>query len=298
MSLPTSTISTTNLDAGSDKPRDARPQLLLAIQHLNDIIENIDVYSASQGNSIAHNLLSLDASGKIVTTKLIDRVVASNLEDGSLERDNFFDANSTDKGITNALIANNTIPTAKLNFASTTLTTSNALIPTETAVVNFSNSYSQSSTVLSFKKAGSHFHNGSSSTAVKSYHYPTSLTSTISPASNYGSISGNTVKVLKGGWYIAEYKGDMTQSGWSDDDDTDLWIVMGVEIFDQDGTLIRKIDRKKDAQSSYETVGAVFEFLTYISPNSTIRFYVYTEDRDIDAYLENPELQLTLYDFT
>jgi hypothetical protein len=299
MSLPTTQISTTNLDAGSDNPRDARAELLEAIQNLNAIIENIDLYSASQGNSIANDLLTLDTSSKIVTTKLVDRVNVGNLENGSVEKNNFFDANSTDKGITNSLIANNTIPTSKLNFVSTTLTTSNTLIPTETAVVNFANSYAQSATVLSFKKSGSYFHNGNtSSTATRSYHYPTSLTSTISPASNYGSISGNTVKVLKGGWYIAEYKGDMTQSGWSDDDDSDLWIVMGVEIFNQDGTLIRDIDRKKDAQSSAYGVSSVFEFLTYISPNSTIRFYVYTEDRDIDAYLENPELQLTLYDFT
>jgi hypothetical protein len=295
MSLPTTQISTTNLDAGSDNPRDARAELLEAIQNLNAIIENIDLYSASQGNSIANDLLTLDASSKIVTTKLVDRVNVGNLENGSVEKNNFFDANSTDKGITNSLIANNTIPTSKLNFVSTTLTTSNTLIPTETAVVNFANSYSQSATVLSFKKSGSYRHNNAENAT---YHYPTSLTSTVSPASNYGTISGNTVTILKGGWYIVEYEGTMTQHGFSDYDDDDINIVMTLQIFNQDGAQLLFTERKKDSQSSGYGLSPVYEYLTYISPNSTIRFSVYTEDYDVDATLTNPECKLTLYDFT
>lgn len=307
MSLPTSTISTTNLDAGTDTPLNARPQLLLAIQHLNDIIENIDAYSTNQGNSIANNLLSLDGSGKIATTKLIDRVTSGNLEDGSVEKDNFYDANSSDKGITNNLIANNTIPTSKLNFTSSSLTTSNNVVPTQTAVVNFLNSYNASPTVITFSRNGTTFHNANTN-RTQNYYF-TSVSCTKSPTSNYATVSGNTATILKGGWYVIELSGTIQHRNYWGEDDEEDWSTHRLFVSHPDYNLPQSpaiynytnyifMYREHDVSPSTTYTSPSPNDLKYIYPNTTVHMNFSTTHDDFDADLTNLQATFTLYDHT
>lgn len=68
MTFPTGTVTEDNLNAANDSPADARADLLLAVQKLNDIINSYD--SAS-------GIAALNSSGKIVNTKLPDEIVSS-----------------------------------------------------------------------------------------------------------------------------------------------------------------------------------------------------------------------------
>lgn len=73
MAFPTSTvIDTTNLDAGTDNPATARADLYDAVVALNSIIDS---------ENSANGVVTLDASGKIVTTQLPTTVtVTGNLD--------------------------------------------------------------------------------------------------------------------------------------------------------------------------------------------------------------------------
>ena len=68
MAFPTGSVTTDNLDAATDSPADARADLLLTVQKLNDIISSYDS---------ADGIAALDSSGLITNTKLPDSLQSS-----------------------------------------------------------------------------------------------------------------------------------------------------------------------------------------------------------------------------
>ncbi len=68
MAFPTGTVTEDNLNDATDSPADARADLLLAIQKLNDIITSYDG---------ASGIAALDVSGLIVNTKLPNTLISS-----------------------------------------------------------------------------------------------------------------------------------------------------------------------------------------------------------------------------
>ena len=65
MAWPSSTVNTTNLDSASDKPADARADLLSAVQAINNIIN---------GRAQASGVASLDASGLVPDAQIPDTI--------------------------------------------------------------------------------------------------------------------------------------------------------------------------------------------------------------------------------
>jgi hypothetical protein len=78
MAWPGSTVSTANLDSASDKPADARADLLSAVQAVNDIINS---------RATASGIASLDATGKIPTAQIPDTITSSGSADITLQPD-------------------------------------------------------------------------------------------------------------------------------------------------------------------------------------------------------------------
>ena len=68
MAFPTGSVTTDNLNEATDSPADARADLLLTVQKLNDIISSYDS---------ADGIAALDSSGLIVNTKLPDALQSS-----------------------------------------------------------------------------------------------------------------------------------------------------------------------------------------------------------------------------
>ena len=68
-------IVTTNLDAGSDNPASARPNLKTALDEIKNIIN---------GRNEASGVAGLDASSKIANTQLPDTIVSSSSTDLTL----------------------------------------------------------------------------------------------------------------------------------------------------------------------------------------------------------------------
>ena len=77
MAWPTndSNIVTTNLDAGSDNPASARPNLKTALDEIKNIIN---------GRNQASGVAGLDASSKITNTQLPDTIISSSSTDLTL----------------------------------------------------------------------------------------------------------------------------------------------------------------------------------------------------------------------
>lgn len=65
MAWPSSTVNTTNLDSASDKPADARADLLSAVQAINNIIN-----ARGQASGVA----SLDSSGLVPDAQIPDTI--------------------------------------------------------------------------------------------------------------------------------------------------------------------------------------------------------------------------------
>lgn len=104
MSFPSGSITTTNLDSASDKPKDARVNLLDCVQKVNSIIAS---FNANSG------ICGLNASGKVDSSKLTGQVDTAQLASEAVET-----AKVKPLNITNDLIANTTITKGKLNFIS------------------------------------------------------------------------------------------------------------------------------------------------------------------------------------
>ena len=68
-------IVTTNLDAGSDNPASARPNLKAALDEITNIIN---------GRNQASGVAGLDASSKITNTQLPDTIISSSSTDLTL----------------------------------------------------------------------------------------------------------------------------------------------------------------------------------------------------------------------
>jgi microcystin-dependent protein len=64
---PSTTVSTANLDANSDSPLNARPDLLQAVQYLNDIINS---------RSVASGLAPLDSGGLVPASMIPPQIPA------------------------------------------------------------------------------------------------------------------------------------------------------------------------------------------------------------------------------
>jgi hypothetical protein len=77
MAWPTddTNIVTTNLDAGSDNPASARPNLKAALDEITNIIN---------GRNQASGVAGLDASSKITNTQLPDTIISSSSTDLTL----------------------------------------------------------------------------------------------------------------------------------------------------------------------------------------------------------------------
>jgi hypothetical protein len=67
--FPTGAVGTTNLDAATDNPGSARPDLLLAVQRLNDILDSF---------ADALGICDLDASGYVPAARLNNALKVSN----------------------------------------------------------------------------------------------------------------------------------------------------------------------------------------------------------------------------
>ena len=78
MAWPSSTVNTTNLDSASDKPADARADLLSAVQAINNIIN---------GRAQASGVASLDASGIIPDAQIPDTISSDSGNDITLTPD-------------------------------------------------------------------------------------------------------------------------------------------------------------------------------------------------------------------
>lgn len=78
MAWPGSTVSTTNLDSASDKPADARADLLSAVQSLNDIINS---------RGVANGVASLNSSGVIPDAQIPDSISSDAGNDITLSPD-------------------------------------------------------------------------------------------------------------------------------------------------------------------------------------------------------------------
>jgi hypothetical protein len=68
MTFPTGTIATTGLAAGTDKPSDARAQLLAAVNMLNQIVTD---------KNTANNTCVLDGNGQVPSTSIPNTVSTS-----------------------------------------------------------------------------------------------------------------------------------------------------------------------------------------------------------------------------
>jgi hypothetical protein len=75
MAWPSSTVNTTNLDSASDKPADARADLLSAVQAINNIIN---------GRAQASGVASLDSSGLIPDAQIPDTISSDSGNDITL----------------------------------------------------------------------------------------------------------------------------------------------------------------------------------------------------------------------
>ena len=73
--IDSTNIVTTNLDAGSDNPASARPNLKTALDEIKNIIN---------GRNEASGVAGLDASSKIANTQLPDTIVSSSSTDLTL----------------------------------------------------------------------------------------------------------------------------------------------------------------------------------------------------------------------
>jgi hypothetical protein len=78
MAWPSSTVNTTNLDSASDKPADARADLLSAVQAINNIIN---------GRAQASGVASLDAAGVIPDAQIPDTISSDSGNDITLTPD-------------------------------------------------------------------------------------------------------------------------------------------------------------------------------------------------------------------
>jgi len=79
MTFPTTTASTTNLDAGTDSPSSARADLLLALQLLNQIIQSADLASGvptlDSGGLLKGNQMPLSINPSTLTLAPTSAVV-------------------------------------------------------------------------------------------------------------------------------------------------------------------------------------------------------------------------------
>lgn len=78
MAWPSSTVSTNNLDSASDKPADARADLLSAVQAVNDIINS---------RAAVSGVASLDSSGHIPNGQIPDTITSDSGNDITLQPD-------------------------------------------------------------------------------------------------------------------------------------------------------------------------------------------------------------------
>lgn len=78
MAWPSSTVNTTNLDSASDKPADARADLLAAVQAINNIIN---------GRAQVSGVASLDSSGHIPDEQIPDTISSDTGNDITLTPD-------------------------------------------------------------------------------------------------------------------------------------------------------------------------------------------------------------------
>jgi hypothetical protein len=78
MAWPGSTISTNNLDDASDKPANARADLLSAVQAVNDIVDS---------RGVANGVASLDGSGHVPDAQIPDTISSDSGNDITLTPD-------------------------------------------------------------------------------------------------------------------------------------------------------------------------------------------------------------------
>ena len=137
MSFPSGSITISNLDQATDKPKDARVDLLDSIQKLNSVIAS---YNANNG------ICGLNSSGKVDSSKLTGQVDTDQLVSEAVET-----AKIKPLNITDGLIANTTISKGKLNFIAEDTTMggssrSHDVIPTQKSVKDYVDSTVSSAT--------------------------------------------------------------------------------------------------------------------------------------------------------
>lgn len=143
---PTHTdITNFHLDQTTDKPKQARLELVNSINKFKQLIGAIDFNEGVCG---------LDANGKIITERVEGRVTATLADNTVIQNENIFDANNTDKGVTMGNIAYGNLTVNKLSGLSTdnTLggdTPSQTLIPTQKACKEFIDTKQQTQPRLS-----------------------------------------------------------------------------------------------------------------------------------------------------
>tara|TARA_Y100000361_G_scaffold37821_1_gene32368 strand:- start:2740 stop:3840 length:1101 start_codon:yes stop_codon:yes gene_type:complete len=147
--FPSGSVPTDNLNQSTDKPKDARADLLTMAQKVNDIVSS---FNANNG------ICGLTASGKVDSAKLIGQVQNASLNGAVIKTANIADANTSDQGVTGAKIRDNTIPTSKLSQVSTDTamgggSPSNSLIPTQSAVSGFASTLVGASDIKYLLKA-------------------------------------------------------------------------------------------------------------------------------------------------
>ena len=125
-------ISEDNLNNGTDKPKNARTDLLEAVQRINEII---DSFNANNG------ICGLDGQGRVSSTKLIGKI-----DTDQLVGDAVTGAKIEDDAVDSEHIAGGAVDFDHLSCASTNtqLGTSHTLIPTQAAVKTYVDGQSNS----------------------------------------------------------------------------------------------------------------------------------------------------------
>lgn len=182
-----SDIVTTNLDSASDKPKDARQDLFNALTKLKTVIDSFNANSGICGLNADAKVDSAKLAGQVIKASLgADCVDGTKIEDDSIDSEHIVDGSVDYQHIS-------------FGSTSTSLGTSNALVPTQGAVKNYVDTTATTlqTNIDNTSVVNTAIYTGSDISQTTSGDPSYTLTE-VSDPSSMGTVSGSEVTVSAG----------------------------------------------------------------------------------------------------
>tara|TARA_B100002019_G_scaffold111531_1_gene95940 strand:- start:344 stop:1327 length:984 start_codon:yes stop_codon:yes gene_type:complete len=249
MTIP-NTASTANLNQVTDKPKNARADLLNTCNGINQLIS---------GYNLSNGLVALDSNGKIDSNKLNGLITQSALNGNVFQASNIKDSNGSSTGVENEHFRNSTLTYDKFAQISSDNTlggnnSSNTILPSQKAV----KTHIDTLPTVTYPSATYSMSNMSGSGTSRWYQAPNATLST-NHSNIYTTTTGNPyhsyygymyggnrtiIKIKQAGWYYIDWELTVSHSSSGTYNDGSYSYAYGVEmILNPAGYHINPIDQ-------------------------------------------------------